>query len=51
MDEIRIGLQAALKDRRGMLFRVITGGNISCGDGIQRVPADTLISSTGGKVD
>ena len=40
MDEIRMGLQEALRNRRGVLCRVIEGGRISCGDGIEiREPA------------
>jgi MOSC domain-containing protein YiiM len=35
MDEIRMGLQDALKDRRGVLCRVIEGGRISRGDAIE----------------
>jgi MOSC domain-containing protein YiiM len=35
MDEIRMGLQEALKDRRGVLCRVIEGGPISRGDVIE----------------
>jgi len=35
MDEIRMGLQGALSDRRGMLCKVVEGGRISCGDEIR----------------
>jgi MOSC domain-containing protein YiiM len=35
MDEIRMGLQEALRNRRGVLCRVIEGGLISCGDAIE----------------
>lgn len=37
MDEIRMGLQEALQDRRGVLCRVIEGGRISRGDVIEIV--------------
>ena len=32
MDEIRMGLQRALDDRRGTLCKVVEGGRISCGE-------------------
>jgi MOSC domain-containing protein YiiM len=35
MDEIRVGLQDELEGQRGMLARVIHGGEIHVGDGIQ----------------
>ncbi len=35
MDEIRMGLQKELENRRGMLCRVIEGGRISRGDAIE----------------
>lgn len=35
MEEIRGGLQEAIKDRRGVLCRVIEGGRISLGDSIE----------------
>jgi MOSC domain-containing protein YiiM len=34
MDEIRMGLQDALRNRRGVLCRVIEGGRISQGDAV-----------------
>ena len=48
MDEIRIGLQEALKDRRGVLCRVIEGGRISRGDEIEIREAAKAISNVGG---
>lgn len=48
MDEIRMGLQEALKDRRGVLCRVIEGGRISRGDVIEIREAATTIPSVGG---
>ncbi len=48
MDEIRMGLQEALKNRRGMLCRVIEGGRISRGDAIQSTQAAAVIPVTGG---
>lgn len=48
MEEIRIGLQEALKDRRGVLCRVIEGGRISRGDVIEVREAATAIPSIGG---
>jgi len=35
MDEIRMGLQKELENRRGMLCRVIEGGRISRGDALE----------------
>jgi len=35
MDEIRQGLQEELRGRRGMLCRVVEGGRIRQGDGIE----------------
>ena len=35
MDEIRPGLQAELEGRRGMLARVVAGGEIAAGDEIE----------------
>lgn len=35
MEEIRIGLQEALKDRRGVLCRVVEGGRLQRGDRIE----------------
>jgi len=49
MDEIRMGLQGALEDRRGMLCKVIEGGRISCGDEIRVESA--VISYFGGGVE
>jgi MOSC domain-containing protein YiiM len=48
MDEIRVGLREALKDRRGVLCRVIQGGRISRGDVIEIREAAAFIPSTGG---
>lgn len=48
MDEIRMGLQEALKDRRGVLCRVIEGGRISRGDKIEICEAAKAIPSVGG---
>jgi MOSC domain-containing protein YiiM len=48
MDEIRMGLQDALKDRRGVLCRVIQGGKISRGDAIEVREAAASIPSVGG---
>jgi len=48
MDEIRMGLQDALKDRRGVLCRVIEGGRISRGDEIEIREAATAIPNVGG---
>jgi MOSC domain-containing protein YiiM len=48
MDEIRMGLREALKDRRGVLCRVIEGGRISRGDAIEVRQAAVTISSVGG---
>jgi len=48
MDEIRMGLQEALKDRRGVLCRVIEGGRISRGDEIEIREAVTAIQNFGG---
>jgi MOSC domain-containing protein YiiM len=49
MDEIRMGLQGALEDRRGMLCKVIEGGRISCGDDIRFETA--VISYIGGGIE
>lgn len=46
MDEIRMGLQKALGNRRGMLCRVIQGGRISRGDGIELI--STNVNATNG---
>jgi MOSC domain-containing protein YiiM len=48
MDEIRMGLQETLKDRRGVLCRVIEGGRISRRDAIEIREAATAIPSVGG---
>jgi MOSC domain-containing protein YiiM len=48
MDEIRMGLQEALQDRRGVLCRVIEGGRISRGDAIEIRQAARAIPSVGG---
>jgi len=40
MDEIRMGLQKALENRRGMFCRVIKDGRISRGDAIEFISAD-----------
>jgi MOSC domain-containing protein YiiM len=48
MDDIRMGLQEALKDRRGVLCRVIEGGRISRGDVIEIREAVTAILNVGG---
>ena len=48
MDEIRMGLQEALQDRRGVLCRVIEGGRISRGDVIEIRQAASAIPSVGG---
>ncbi len=47
MEEIRVGLQEALKDRRGVLCRVIEGGRISRGDAIE-ISAPAAIPAAGG---
>lgn len=48
MDEIRMGLQEELKDRRGVLCRVIEGGQVSRGDIIKVRELAASISSVGG---
>jgi MOSC domain-containing protein YiiM len=48
MDEIRMGLQEALKDMRGVLCRVIQGGRISRGDKIVLVESTAPTSTAGG---
>ena len=48
MDEIRMGLQEALGNRRGVLCRVVQGGRISRGDRIQICEAVMAIPSAGG---
>jgi MOSC domain-containing protein YiiM len=39
MDELRDGLRAQLHDKRGMLARVVEGGEIGVGDAIELVEA------------
>lgn len=48
MEEIRMGLQEALKDRRGVLCCVIEGGRISRGDAIEIREAAGAIPRAGG---
>ena len=48
MDEIRMGLQEALRDRRGVLCRVIEGGRISRGDVIEVERVAATIPHPGG---
>jgi MOSC domain-containing protein YiiM len=48
MDEIRKGLREAIKNRRGVLCRVIEGGQIACGDAIEMSGAATASPSIGG---
>jgi MOSC domain-containing protein YiiM len=48
MDEIRMGLQEALGDRRGVLCRVIEGGRISRGDAIEIQEVVAAIPGVGG---
>ena len=48
MDEIRMGLQDALKDRRGVLCRVIEGGQISRGDAIEVERVAAAVFHSGG---
>lgn len=48
MDEIHMGLQEALKNRRGVLCRVIEGGRIFKGDAIEVSETTTAISNMGG---
>jgi MOSC domain-containing protein YiiM len=47
MDEIRMGLQGALRNRRGVLCRVIEGGRISRGDAIEISEIATIPSAGG----
>ena len=49
MDEIRMGLQGALKNRRGVLCRVIEGGRISRGDAIEISEGATIPSAGGAR--
>jgi len=44
MDEIRMGLQAELVGRRGMVARVVNGGSIAVGDRITLEEAEPLAS-------
>ena len=37
MDELRDGLRAQLEDRRGMLARVVSGGEVAVGDPVELV--------------
>jgi MOSC domain-containing protein YiiM len=48
MDEIQMGLQDALKNRRGVLCRIIEGGRICRGDAIEVREAATAIPNVGG---
>ena len=48
MDEIRTGLQGALQNRRGVLCRVIKGGQIATGDAIEVRESAKAIPSVGG---
>jgi MOSC domain-containing protein YiiM len=48
MEEIRGGLQEALRNRRGVLCRVIEGGRISRGDAIEISGSAAAIPSAGG---
>jgi MOSC domain-containing protein YiiM len=43
MDDIRPGLQAALRGRRGQLCRVLQGGHIRVGDPIEILSLDHLV--------
>ena len=47
MDEIRMGLQKELENRRGMLCRVIEGGRISRGDAVE-ILSMSLNATNGG---
>lgn len=44
MDALRPGLQVALDHQRGMLFRVIAGGEIKIGDQISVVEKEAAVS-------
>lgn len=50
MEEIRMGLQEALKDKRGALCRVVRGGRISRGDKIDLVADAATTSTLGGAI-
>jgi len=50
MDEIRMGLQQELRGRRGILCRVVEGGQIRRGDAIQVAPAAVAAQKTGGEL-
>ncbi len=39
MDELRDGLRAQLEERRGMLARVVSGGEVAVGDAVELVSA------------
>jgi MOSC domain-containing protein YiiM len=39
LEKVRLGLRREMYGRRGMLCRVVEGGTIRAGDGIQRVAA------------
>lgn len=48
VDEIQMGLQEALRNRRGVLCRVIEGGRICQGDAIEFRKAAAAIPNVGG---
>ena len=48
MDEIRMGLQETLKNRRGVLCRVVEGGRISRGDAIETRESGATSGGGGG---
>jgi MOSC domain-containing protein YiiM len=48
MDDIRMGLREALENRRGVLCRVIEGGQIACGDAIEMSGAAAASPRVGG---
>jgi len=50
MEEIRMGLQEALKDKRGVLFRVVQGGRLSRGDKIEILASRAPTSTVGGAI-
>ena len=50
MDEIRMGLQKELGNRRGTLCRVVEGGRISRGDAIKVISAAVTANATNGGV-
>lgn len=51
MDEIRMGLQEALNNRRGVLCRVVAGGRISQGDAIELTELAAPTASHGGTLE